>query len=450
MPGDAPDAMSHSDKTIYALASGGLPCAVALIRISGSDVQEWSERHLAKGLPSPRQAVLSQILDHDLKTVDEAIVTFFPGPYSYTGEDVLEVGIHGGKAVVDHVFALLSSHRNCRLAGPGEFTRRAFEAGRIDLTRAEGIADLIAAETRGQKDLALAQAGGALADLYNGWRASLMKVLSLLEASIDFPDEAEAPTQILKPVGEALEGLMRAFETALRDGEIDQRIRDGFRVAIVGPPNAGKSTLLNYFAKRDAAIVTERPGTTRDVIEVRATLAGHVVYFLDTAGLRETDEPIEAEGIRRAHAAAGDADLRLHLFADGPSPPPLTDWREGDLAIRTKADLGLKEGLTGNALAISVLEASGMDALEKALAKWVSDKTANRGSPVLTRIRHREAILAAKSEIGEALTGLADARGHELVAENCRMAARHVASLVGGIDVEDVLGEVFSSFCIGK
>ena len=449
---------NSSALTICALASGPPPAGIGVIRVSGPAVRGFAKTCLDKPLPPSHMARLRKLIDHGGDIVDEALTLFMPAGASYTGEDVLELHLHGGVAVIEHALETLTCFKGIRLAEPGEFTRRAFEAGRMDLTQAEGIADLIEAETRGQKAQALAQTDGALGTLYSNWRESLLGALALLEVSVDFPDEAEAPETVNAPVLESLTALADAFETALADGAIDQSIRDGFRVAIIGPPNVGKSTLLNRFAKREAAIVTDIPGTTRDVVEVRCRMAGQIVWLADTAGLRETDNLVEAEGIKRARRVAEKADLRLYVSAEtsanetldfeAPSPRPQ------DLHVQNKSDLQVNEMLkseaSGTALKISALTGEGFNALEAALVSWLSAQVSKRSAPVITRARHRTGIETALGHVRAAVALIEQGVGAELTSEDVRLAARALAGLVGEIGVEEILGAVFSEFCIGK
>ena len=395
-------------------------------------------------------ARLRKLRDADDGLIDEALVLFMPAGASYTGEDVLEIHLHGGTAVVEHMLETLTQFPGIRLADPGEFTRRAYEAGRLDLTQAEGIADLIEAETRAQKQQALSQTEGALSDTYKAWRESLLTTLALLEVSVDFPDEAEAPEIVNSPVLQKLVALEAEFEAALKDGATDQSVRDGFRIAIIGAPNVGKSTLLNRLAKREAAIVTDIPGTTRDVVEVRCKMAGHIVWFADTAGLRETSERVEAEGVRRAHRVAEEADLRIFLSSDGNETPSEVTPLPGDLIVRNKADLGVNEPLTAKTLSISATTGLGFEQLEAAIEAWLSSQTTHREAPVITRARHREGVEYALRSVRSAILIVTADMGAELASEDVRLAARSLASLVGEIDVEEVLGAVFSEFCIGK
>jgi len=352
--------------------------------------------------------------------------------------------------VVEHALDLLTAFEGIRLAEPGEFTRRAFEAGKLDLTQAEGIADLIEAETRGQKAQALAQTDGALSSLYNGWRDDLLAALALVEVSVDFPDEGDAPDEVAGPVRVKLEALASSFAEALELGNLHQSVRDGFKVAIIGAPNVGKSTLLNQLAGRDAAIVTDIPGTTRDVVEVRCRVGSHIVWFADTAGLRETEDVVEAEGIRRATLTAEDADLRFFVTDENAPPAPSSLFREGDFLIRNKSDLMVNQELMADFIAISARDGDGVDGLVKRIERWLEDRMSGNAAPVITRKRHRQGIEAARDFTLSAMRSLHQGLGAELVAEDVRMASRALSGLVGEINVEEVLGAVFSEFCIGK
>lgn len=435
--------------TICALASGPPPAALAVIRVSGPLCTELARTHLARGVPAPRRAVLDRLHDASGQMLDEVLAVFMPGPASFTGEDVLEVTVHGGSLIVDRALqAFVDS--GARLAGPGDFTRRAFEAGRLDLTRAEAIADLIDAETAAQHDQALKQFGGALGALYDSWHDRLTGLLALLEASIDFPDEEDAPDTVDAPVRAGLDELLAALDQALADGHITERIRDGFRVAILGAPNSGKSTLLNRLAGRDAAIVTDIPGTTRDVLEVRLVLGGYLVWLMDTAGLRDTADVVEAEGIRRARRVADEADVRIWLYDARTAFTPPAERRPGDVIVANKLDLAPDLEVSRETWAISAETGAGVDVLIEAITGAIRDLGRAAPAPVLTRARHRQGIVAARDELQQARSGLSAGLGAELVSEHVRRAARALAGLTGAVDTEAVLGAVFSSFCIGK
>tara|TARA_R110000787_G_scaffold75803_9_gene167754 strand:+ start:10364 stop:11704 length:1341 start_codon:yes stop_codon:yes gene_type:complete len=444
--------MSERD-TICALASGAPPAAIAILRLSGPKVRWLAEQHLDCGVPAPRHATLTDVGDGSGGLIDRGLVVFMPGPGSYTGEDTLELYLHGGAAVIEHSLNALTAHEGVRIAEPGEYTRRAFEAGKLDLTEAEGVADIIEAETLAQKAQALRQLGGGLSETYAAWRAELTSVLALVEVAIDFPDEGDAPQDTTAPIRVKLDHVIGEIQAALGDGGIGERIRDGFRVAIIGAPNAGKSTLLNRLARREAAIVTAKAGTTRDVIEVRRVLGGHIVWIADTAGLRVTEDEIEAEGVRRAERAAREADLRIFLIdAEAPDVSALsTDYRmAGDLVVINKADLGLAPESLNADHVISAKAGSGVNALEQAIALFVGKHAASVESPVITRQRHRARLQDGLASLEAARSALEEDIGAEMAAEDIRMALRQLGSIIGVVGVEDVLGAVFSEFCIGK
>lgn len=434
--------------TICALASGPPPAAISILRVSGPDVGEIVATVLSRDSLVPRSATLTDVFGPTGDLIDTGLATFMPGPASYTGEDTLEICLHGGRMITELALKSVMA-AGARLADPGEFTRRAFEAGKLDLTRAEAVADLIDAESEAQLVQALKQMDGALETLYATWRADLTTCLALLEASIDFPDEEDAPDRVDTPVMETLTALEQDLENALAEGNITERIRDGFRVAILGKPNAGKSTLLNQLAKRDAAIVTDIPGTTRDVVEVRLTLGGYLVWLSDTAGLRETSDLVEAEGVRRAMKAAKASDLRIWLIAD--SEGQESDLvRPGDLVIANKSDLGRIGNVSRETLRISAKSGDGVDLLEAKIIERLSGLTQNIGAPMITRARHRQGIERALGYLQQAKMHLESGVGAEFVAEDVRLGTRELGMLTGHIDPDTVLGAVFSSFCIGK
>lgn len=438
--------------TICALASGATPSAIAIIRLSGPAVHNISERLLTVNRLRHREAVVCDFLDDGGALIDSCVALYFEGPASYTGEDSLELYLHGGAAIIDHAFSCLLSQTGIRLAEPGEFTRRAFEAGKMDLTQAEGVADLIEAETRAQKSQALRQLDGALSETYESWRAQLLKILALLEVSIDFPDEDEAPESTAIPVAKAITTLLASFRRALDDGRIGERVREGFRISIIGPTNAGKSTLLNRLAGRDAAIVTDEPGTTRDVVEVRMSIGGHIVWIADTAGIRETDNVIEAEGIRRARRAAEHADIRLFLTGNEneADPAQFPKYRaNADLRVVNKIDLAEKSASPAD-VRISALTGAGMDKLEGAISDRLQQLAGPSEAPVITRARHRHHLQVGAEHLAKARASLDNGESPELAAEDVRLAIQEVSTITGAIGVEDVLGAVFSEFCIGK
>jgi tRNA modification GTPase len=444
--------------TIYAPATGAGRAAVAVVRISGPRSSE-AVRALAGDLPKPRRAALRQ-LTRDGVALDDALVLWFEGPASYTGEDAAEFHVHGGRAVVEAVLEALAA-QGLRLAEPGEFTRRAFENGKLDLTQAEGVADLIDAETEAQRRQALGQLGGALSDRYEAWRGLLVQALAMLDAAVDFPDEA-LPEDVAARARPGLEALEAQIGEALSDASRGRRVRDGFRIALVGAPNAGKSTLLNGLAERDAAIVTSTPGTTRDIIEVPLTLGGYKVLLADTAGLRATEDVIEAEGVRRARAWAAEADLRLWVIDaamfHGKQGDEYAIVRAGDWAVINKIDIVDRFRLEELRAALSALDVvvvelaarkpGGVEQARAALTLHVVGALSGAEFPAATRIRHAESLTEARSYLQRALSDVG--LEVELAAEDVGLAARALSRITGRIDPEDVLARVFSSFCIGK
>ena len=423
--------------TIFALATPPGRGAVAVVRVSGPGAGEALSA-LAGPLPQPRQASLRTIRNNNGVALDQALILWFSGPASFTGEDSAELHLHGGPAVVSSVsHALLTL--GVRPAEPGEFTRRAFDNGKLDLTQAEAVADLIDAETQAQHAQALDQLGGALARRYETWRAHLLGALAVLEAAIDFPDE-EIPEDVADRAREPVTILIAELEAALADAARGERVREGFRIALIGPPNAGKSTLFNALVGRDAAIVTPIAGTTRDVIEAQLTLGGYRVLLADTAGLRDTDDPVEREGVARARAWAEAADLRLELEPDGSAgdtSEPNT-WRIVTMADRmTSPPSGAVSAVTG----------TGMADLRARLTAAVVASSTGADFPPVTRERHRRRLEEALDHLRRAQAVLVDP---ELAAEDVRLAVRALEAVVGRVGSEDVLDLVFSSFCIGK
>ncbi|MEL7545789.1 MAG: tRNA uridine-5-carboxymethylaminomethyl(34) synthesis GTPase MnmE [Pseudomonadota bacterium] len=440
--------MSGSD-TICALASGPPPAALAVIRVSGPQTQDIAKEILKRGLPEPRHASLDRMVDPKGSEIDEVLAIFMKGPASFTGEDVLELTLHGGAVIVERALAAIIE-AGARLAEPGEFTRRAFEAGRLDLTKAEAIADLIEAESEAQLSQALKQYDGALADVYDEWRTKLTNILALLEASIDFPDEDDAPDQVDTPTLGLLSELQDALKEALQSGHISQRIRDGFRVAIVGAPNAGKSTLLNQLAGREAAIVTDIPGTTRDIVEIRLMLGGYLVWVSDTAGLRDTSDPVEREGVRRARRAAEEADVRIWLYDASESQSPDVSPGPTDLVIANKVDTNIGVAVSRETICISAKTGDGVATVIDKVKALITKLGRSAPAPIITRARHRQGIEAARASLSDASRLLERGEGAELAAEEVRRAAQALASLTGDVETEAVLGAVFSQFCIGK
>ncbi|SLN11706.1 tRNA modification GTPase MnmE [Aquimixticola soesokkakensis] len=427
--------------TIYALATARGKAGVAVVRISGP-LSFLVVRQLTGGLPAPRQASLRILRDPAGEPLDQALVLCFAAGASFTGEDVAELHLHGSTAVVSAVLRVLSEIDGLRSAEAGEFTRRALENGCLDLTQVEGLADLIDAETEAQRKQAHRVLSGAIGQKVESWRADLIRAAALLEVTIDFADE-EVPVDVSPEVLDLLAGVMRDLEREVRGAAIAERLRDGFEVAIIGRPNAGKSTLLNAFAGRDAAITSDIAGTTRDVIEVRMALNGLPVTFLDTAGLRDTGDTIEKLGIERAIARAKNADLRLFLvLEDGLTADiePIDD----DLVIQAKCDVRETTGP-----AISAKTGDGIEALIVKITDILSARAS--GAATVTRERHRVACVSALKALEIAVTEVKlGADRIELAADEMRTAIRALESLVGRIGVETLLDEIFSSFCIGK
>jgi len=434
--------------TIFAPATPAGRGGVAVLRISGPSAGPALQALTGRPLPAPRLAVLAELRDPaDGAPLDRGLVLWFPGPASYTGEDVIELHLHGGRAVTRGVVGALSRIAGLRLAEPGEFTRRAFLAGKLDLTEAEAVADLVDAETRAQRLQALRQLGGALGQLYEGWRSALMRALAMTEAALDFPDEG-LPPDLAAEAERIVDEVSAAIAAHLDDAGRGERLREGVHIAILGPVNAGKSSLLNALARRDAAIVSDRPGTTRDVVEVALDLRGFPVVLADTAGLRDTVDEIEAEGIRRSHRRAAEADLRLVIRdADEPiSADPVLGSGPDTIRVLNKIDRAPDASRAEDEIAISVRTGAGLDRLLDVLAEAVERRLTGDGSPALTRARHRAALEDAR----DALARVPTAPLPELAAEDLRLALRAIGRITGRVDVEDMLDLLFGSFCIGK
>jgi len=425
--------------TIFAQASGRGKAGIAVIRLSGPRAWE-AVSALCGALPEPRKAALRKLKSGgDL--LDEALVLCFEAGHSFTGEQSAELHVHGAMATVAAVLRALGAFPWLRLAEPGEFTRRAMENGQLDLAQVEGLADLIEAETEAQRKQALAVLSGAVGTMVEGWRSRLIRAAALLEATIDFADE-DVPEDVHPEVLQLLSLVAAEINRELGRISASERVREGFEVAIVGRPNAGKSTLLNALAGREAAITSEIAGTTRDVIEVRMDLAGLAVTLLDTAGLREAEDRIEALGVERALQRARQADLRLFLLDD--DDIPMLEPKDDDLVVHGKADLGGKGGLR-----VSGKTGAGVDELVQAITSRLAERAAGAG--VMTRERHRDCLLRASVALDAAKMELrAGAERLDLAAENFRTASRALESLLGRVDVESLLDEIFTSFCIGK
>jgi tRNA modification GTPase len=439
--------------TIYALASASGRAGVAVIRLSGPQAMA-ALRRLAGELPPARRAVLRSLRDpRSGAELDRGLVLAFPAPHSFTGEDMVELHVHGGRALVRAVLEAVADCEGLRPAEPGEFTRRAFEHGKMDLTAAEGLADLVNAETEAQRRQALRQLRGDLGELYEGWRRQLMTALARIEAHIDFPDE-DLPPILVEQTRGTLSAMIAEIAAHLQDERRGQRLRDGLSVAILGPPNVGKSSLLNALAGRPAAIVSAQAGTTRDVIEVRLDLGGYALTLSDTAGLREAGDAVEREGVRRARASAAASDYKILMVDARVYPnidPEVAELVDADtLFVVNKCDLVSVEGVTAMAgrpaLAVSALTGLGIDELLKALTDAVVERAGFSEIPLISRERHRRALEECRAGLERALA----AGSIELLAEDLRLAVRHIGRITGRVDVEDLLDVVFREFCIGK
>ncbi len=455
-----------SGPTVFALASGLGRAGIAVVRVSGAEAGRVLCRLTGRErLPAPRRAVRARIIrpiaEADAATtvmdavIDHGLVIWFPAPRSFTGEDVAEFHIHGGPAVTEALLEALAAEAGLRLAEPGEFSRRAFENGRMDLTEAEGLADLVQAETEAQRRQSLRQMEGGLKALYDGWRTRLIQALAHFEAEIDFAEEG-LPAEIAAEARATVSGLLAEIAGHLADARQGERLRDGLEVVILGPPNAGKSSLLNMLARREAAIVSTIPGTTRDIVEAHLDLAGYPVVVADTAGLREAAEQIEAEGVRRALERAGRADLKILVLeaADWPAiPGELAAHADADsLLVLNKIDLRPPRApATYNdrpVYALSVKTGQGRESFLVALTAMVRERLALGPEPALTRARHRAALEDCRAALQRFLA--APEGGAELAAEDLRLAARALGRITGRVDAEEILDVIFRDFCIGK
>ena len=440
--------MSATD-TIFALSTPPGKSGVAVVRVSGAAVASVASS-LGIALPAPRLATLCTLRSQRL-ALDRALVLYFPAPHSFSGEDILEFHVHGGRAVVATLLRALAAVDGLRPAEAGEFTRRAFFNGKLDLTAAEGLADLIDAETEAQRKQAVRFMQGEAAAFYDALRSGIVQALALMEAYIDFPDE-EIPETVLTETHTDVRKLLGLIHAQLNDNRAAERVRDGVKITIIGPPNAGKSSLLNSLAKRDVAIVSETAGTTRDVIEVHLDIAGYAVSLADTAGIREAEDKVEQEGVRRSLVRAEEADVRLVVVDAGAMPPPAEIEKlagEQGMVVITKTDLHTPSPLSilPGAIAVSTVTGAGMEALLAALSAKVELLSAYESS-FISRARHRHHLGQAYDHL---LAYLAvENQGLEIACEELRRAALEIGRITGLIDPDEVLGFIFSRFCIGK
>jgi len=442
--------------TIYALSTGPGVSGIAVIRVSGKEAAEVVKQLTGDDLPVPRVATLKKINYINTKNlIDEGVVIWFPGPNSYTGEDLAEFHVHGSRAVVSALHSSISGIKNCRLAEPGEFTKLAFQNGKINLLKAEGVADLVSAETEIQRKQAVEIMSGKSSDKFTSWRAKLLKILAHVEAKIDFPDE-DLPKDILDEIQKTSNQVSKEIEKVLDDQKVGERIREGFKIAIVGPTNAGKSSLLNYLSKRDVAIVSEIAGTTRDVIETHLNLDGYPVVVSDTAGIRESKNEIEKKGIKLALDRAEDADLKL-IIVNAKSVDFTSVLKElideNAILVVNKSDL-----LVGNInnelkkhdyILVSIKNNLNLDKLILKIKKKLENKFISYGDILITRERHRQHLEQCISHLKN-FKNKNGSEDYDKAAEDLRLATRHLGMIVGKVDVEEILGSIFNDFCIGK
>lgn len=441
--------MFDDSKTIFALATPPGKSGVAIIRISGNDAFSCLDQLIIGNKPKFRYASLHNLIDSSTKQViDKAIILTFPAEQSFTGENIVELHIHGSRAIINILLKLLATYQNFRLANPGEFAKRAFLNGKMDLTAAEGLADLIEAETAVQQQQAMRQMQGKLASIYDSWRIKLVSILALIEAYLDFPDD-DIPEDIINEIGEDVLKLKTEISKHLNDQHKGEILRRGIYVAIIGAPNVGKSSLLNYLAQKDVAIVSNIAGTTRDVIEVNLDLAGYPVVVADTAGIRESEDIIEKEGINRALNRAKDANIKILMLAADEdlniSKEILNLNDKNAITVVNKIDRKSDIEING-AICISIKENIGLDLLLEKLTQRIIEKFTPSADPMITRERHRYFL----NSCYECLERFTLDNPLELAAEDIRLAARALGQIVGVIEVEEVLDQIFSKFCIGK
>ncbi len=454
--------------TIYALSSGPGISGVAVIRLSGQDTSKAIQLLTGKELPKPRVATLRKINKiNTSELIDEGLILWFPGPESYTGEDMAEIQVHGSKAVVDALHSSLSDIENCRLAEPGEFTKLAFQNGKINLLKAESIADLISSETEIQRQQAIKIMNGKSADQFNFLREKILKILSHVEAKIDFPDE-DLPNNILDEIKNSSDEVINKIKKILNDQKVGERIREGFKIAIVGPTNAGKSSLMNYLSNRDVAIVSEIAGTTRDVIETHLNINGYPVIISDTAGIRDSKDEIEKKGIKLALQKAEESDLKIVVLhpENLDFKPFLEDSNsENTIVVLNKSDikLGKPPGIGNyfrfnhlgknlkdiNIIHTSIKEEENLVDLINAIKEKLKNKFISSNDILITRERHRQHLQQCLDHLNN-FNQKKEIEDYDKAAEDLRLATRHLGMIVGKVDVEEILGSIFNDFCIGK
>jgi len=442
--------------TIYALSSGPGVSGIAVIRISGPETKIVIEELTKEQMPKPRMASLRKINKINTnELIDEGIIIWFPGPDSYTGEDMAEFHVHGSRAVIDAVHNSISKVKNCRIADPGEFTKIAFQNGKINLLKAESIADLISSETEIQRQQAIKIMSGKSSEKFNAWRERLLKTLSNVEAKIDFPEE-NLPDSILKDIKSSSKKIKEEIQKLLNDQKVGERIREGFKIAIVGPTNAGKSSLLNYLSKRDVAIVSEIAGTTRDVIETHLNIDGLPVIISDTAGIRESKDEIEKKGIKLALKSAEKADLNIVIIE--PKSVDFTGFlndlvNEKAIFVINKSDLGIQnispKLIKLNPILISLKDEKNIEELISAIKLKLKNKFITSEDILITRERHRQHLEQCVQHLKK-FENKNNTEDTDKAAEDLRLATRHLGIIVGKVDVEEILGSIFNDFCIGK
>jgi tRNA modification GTPase len=442
--------------SIYALSTGPGISGIAVVRVSGKETSKVIELLTGKNVPKPRVATLRKISKiNTSELIDEGIILWFPGPESYTGEDMAEIQVHGSKAVIDAIHTSISKIENCRLAEPGEFTKLAFQNGKINLLQAESIADLISSETEIQRQQAIKIMNGKSGDQFNFLRDKLLKILSHVEAKIDFPDE-DLPNDILKEIKKSSDEVLRNIEKILNDQKVGERIREGFKIAILGPTNAGKSSLLNHLSNRDVAIVSEIAGTTRDVIETHLNIDGYPVIVSDTAGIRESKNEIEKKGIKLSLNRAEEADLKL-VVVDAKNLD-FTDvlkslLDQNAILVINKSDL-LETDIDPeikklNHVLISIKENLNIDELILKIKNNLKNKFITSDDILITRERHRQHLEQCLEHLKN-FNKKNEVEDFDKAAEDLRLATRHLGMIVGKVDVEEILGSIFNDFCIGK